>query len=103
MVGFGFLENKLNGSFEVYRRNTNGMLGPVRDFPAVAGATEPKQNAADMKTNGWELGINWRDRIGKVNYGVGFNIYDSRSEITRYENENKAFASEDDKTFYVGK
>lgn len=102
-LDFGFLENKLNGAFEIYRRNTIGMLGPVRDFPAVAGATAPKQNAADMKTNGWELSINWRDRIGKVNYGVGFNIYDSYSEITKYENENKAFASEDDKTFYVGK
>lgn len=101
-LDFGFLQNKLNGAFEVYRRNTLGMLGPVRDFPAVAGATAPKQNAADMKTLGWELSLNWRDRIGQVNYGVGFNIYDSRSEITRYENENKAFG-DDGSNHYVGK
>ncbi len=43
------------------------------------------QNTADMRTRGWELAVNWRDRIGKFNYRVGFNLSDSYSEITKYD------------------
>ncbi len=86
-LDFGFLSNRLTGSFDIYRRNTIGMLGPSEEFPAVAGANAPLQNAADLKTNGWEFLVSWKDRIGKVDYGLGFNIYDSRSYITKYKNE----------------
>lgn len=43
-------------------------------LPAVVGASSPFQNTADMRTRGWELAVNWRDRIGKFNYRVGFNL-----------------------------
>ena len=96
-LDFGLLNNRLTGTFDVYRRDTKGMLGPGEDLPAVGGATAPLQNAADMKTIGYEFGLNWRDRICGVNYGVGFNIYDSKSKITRYKNENKRLGN-----YYVG-
>lgn len=103
-LDFGFLNNKLTGVFEIYRRNTIGMLGPGEDLPGVAGATAPLQNAADMKTNGWEVSLHWRDRIGYVNYGVGFNLYDSRSVITKYKNDNKTLTTADDSDlYYTGK
>lgn len=54
-------------------------------LPAVVGASSPFQNTADMRTRGWELAVNWRDRIGKFNYRVGFNLSDSYSEITKYD------------------
>ena len=99
-IDFGFMNNKLTGVFEIYRRNTIGMLGPGEDLPSVAGATAPLQNAADMKTNGWELSLNWRDRIGKVYYGVGFNLYDSHSVITKYKNDNKTLTKSDGSDMY---
>jgi len=92
-LDFGFLNNRLNGSFDIYRRTTRGMLGPGEDLPAVAGATAPTQNAANMRTNGWELTLNWQDKIGKVNYGISLNLYDNRSTITKYKNENKLLGS----------
>ena len=53
-----------------------------------SGSTAAKQNAADLKTYGWELELNWRDRINKDwSYRIGFNLYDSQSEITKYNNE----------------
>lgn len=64
------------------------MLAPGMDLPWVVGATAAKQNAADLKTYGWELELNWRDRINKDwSYRIGFNLYDSQSEITKYNNE----------------
>ena len=90
-LDFGFdldlFDNKLNTTFDWYRRDTKGMLAPGMELPGVVGASAAKQNAADLKTYGWELKINWRDQIGQVGYRVGFNLYDSQSEITKYDNE----------------
>ena len=90
-LDFGFLNNRLTGTFDIYRRNTIGMLGPAEEFPSVAGANAPLQNAADLKSKGWELSLSWRDRVGKVDYGLAFNLYDSRSYITRYKNDTGLF------------
>ena len=105
-LDFGFLNNRLNGTFDIYRRNTIGMLGPSEEFPAVAGAKAPLQNAADLKTKGWEFSASWRDRVGKVDYGLTFNLYDSRSYITRYKNDTGLFydrnEAQDGKRYRVG-
>ena len=90
-LDFGFLNNRLTGSFDIYRRNTIGMLGPSEELPAVAGATAPLQNAADLKSKGWEFSISWRDRIREFDYGLTFNLYDSRTFITKYKNDTGLF------------
>ena len=87
-----FLRDRLSASFDWYQRNTKGMLAPGLDFPAVVGASAPQQNAADLKTKGWELSLQWRDKINDWRYSVGFNLYDSRSFITKYRNENSVLA-----------
>ena len=97
-LDFGFdldlFNNKLNTTFDWYRRDTKGMLAPGMELPGVVGASAAKQNAADLKTYGWELKINWHDRIGDVGYRVGFNLYDSQSEITKYDNEAGLFGKD---------
>ncbi len=97
-LDFSMFNNRLNGTFDWYQRDTKGMLAPGMQLPAVVGAAAPYQNTADMRTKGWELSINWRDKIGDVNYRVGFNISDSKSEITKYDsNESKLLSN-----FYEG-
>lgn len=91
-VDFGFLNNRLTGTFDIFRRETLDMLGPGADYPSVLGAAAPLQNAADMQTNGWELQVSWRDQIGQVSYGIGFNVSDAQSKITRYKNETKSLS-----------
>lgn len=87
-VDFGLFDNRLTGTFDWYRRNTRGMLAPGIDFPWVVGTSAPDQNAANLRTYGWELEMKWSDRIGKDwSYHVGFNLYDSQSEITKFRNE----------------
>ncbi|WP_291594104.1 TonB-dependent receptor [Bacteroides sp.] len=93
-IDFGFFNNRLNGTFDWYRRDTKDMLAPGMDLPWVVGASAAKQNAADLKTYGWELELNWRDRINKDwSYRIGFNLYDSQSEITKYNNDSKLLSS----------
>lgn len=51
------------------------------------GAKAPLQNSADLRAKGWEISLDWNDRIGNVQYYLGFNLYDSRTKITKYDNE----------------
>ncbi len=81
-------QNRLNGIFEWYQKNTTGMLSPGFQLPAVVGADAPYQNTADMRTRGWEISLNWRDKIGKVGYNVGFNLSDYKSVVTKYDDND---------------
>lgn len=89
-LDMSMLNSRLVGSFDWYQRNTNGMLAPGMQLPAVVGADAPYQNTADMRTRGWELSLNWRDQIAKVGYRVGFNLSDSKSQIVKY-NSNSSY------------
>lgn len=94
-LDFGFdlsmLNYRLQTTFDWYRRDTKGMLAPGLQFPSVVGADAPLQNTADLRTKGWELAVNWRDNIGDWGYRVGFNLYDSRTHVTKYNNESGLF------------
>ena len=94
-----FLSNRLNLSFDWYNRKTIDMFGPAEPVPAVIGVGLPQQNNADLSTKGFELAINWRDRIGDdFDYSLGFVLSDNKSKITRYNNPNNLID-----TYYVGK
>ena len=86
-LDFNAFDNRLTSTFDWYKRVTEGMLSSGVELPSTVGASAPLQNVADMVTKGWELAVNWRDHIGEVGYQIGFNLYDHRSKITKYNNE----------------
>lgn len=90
-LDFGLLNNRLTGYFEYFIRDTKDMVGPAEVISPIVGAAAPKRNNTSLQTKGWELQLNWQDRIGQVNYYVGFNLSDSQTEVTSYPNENKQF------------
>lgn len=86
-IDIGVLNQKLDFSFDYYIRNTLDMLAPGMELPSVLGAAAPKANVADLKTKGWEISLNWHSNINEFNYRIGFNLYDSNTYITKYDNE----------------
>lgn len=92
-----FLDNRLTATVDGYIRRTKDMLTAGAELPNVLGTSEPLENAADLKTTGWDLTVSWRDNVklaGKtLNYGLSFNIGDSRSWITKFSNDTGSLDS----------
>ncbi len=95
-VDFAAFKNRLTFTGEIYQRNTLNMLTAGPDLPAVYGAASPQTNAADLKTQGYELSIGWRDQFSlfgrPFGYGVRATLSDYRSYITRFNNPTKSLA-----------
>lgn len=75
-----FLNSRLNLTFDYYYKTTKDMLLSIQ-IPKYMGYSNPKQNAGDMHTRGWDLTIGWRDVIGDFNYGISVNLSDYRSRM----------------------
>ncbi len=86
-LDIGVLQGRLNGSVDWFRRSTLDMLADGAELPAVLGAPAPLQNVADLKSEGWELELAWKDNVRDFRYSIGFNISDNQAHITRFSNE----------------
>jgi TonB-linked SusC/RagA family outer membrane protein len=83
----GMFNNKLTATFDYFLRYTDLMLGPGVELPATLGTGVPITNNTNLKTYGFELSINWQDRLANgLGYGVKINVSDSRTKITKYPN-----------------
>jgi len=104
-IDFGFditaFRNRFSVSYDWYERNTYDMLTQGKKLPSVFGAGEPDENAADLRTRGFELSVNWNDRVAigsrDLNYNVGVVLADNTTTITKFDNPNG-----DIEQFYVG-
>ena len=65
-----FLNSRLAASFDWYTRETKDMLTAGQALPATLGANVPTENAADLKTYGFEVSIGWTDQLSN-----GFNYW----------------------------
>lgn len=88
-----FLRNKLKLTADIFARYTTDMLVPGLTLPKVFGAKTPKENAADLKTNGWEIVLSWNDKFllsdKPLNCSLTATLGDYITKITRFNNPNK--------------
>lgn len=74
-LDFGFINNKLNGTFEVFKRSESSILGPRTVLlPDTYGRELAPENYAARSYRGGEVSVNWNDEIGEVRYGISGNL-----------------------------
>jgi TonB-linked SusC/RagA family outer membrane protein len=96
-LDFTMLNNRLDVSFDVYARDTKDMLFN-KTFPHILGTDAPDENAADLRTSGWELAATWKNNVNNNwKYAVTLALADNVSKITKYDNPSNNL---DD--YYVG-
>ncbi|MFN8205982.1 MAG: TonB-dependent receptor [Bacteroidales bacterium] len=82
----GFLNNRLNLSFDAFIRNTLDMLGDAELLPAVLGIEVPVTNNATLRSTGFESSLSWKDNLGGLSYGARFVLSDAVTTVTKYYN-----------------
>lgn len=101
-LGFdvAFFNNRLTADFDWYQRDTKGMLTSGQPLPGVLGTSVPKENAANLRTSGWEFNIGWNDRISSIDlsYYVRANVADYQAKITKFDNPQGLLSQ-----YYVGR
>ncbi|WP_339880103.1 TonB-dependent receptor [uncultured Algoriphagus sp.] len=80
-IGLEFnLWGKLDVTFDYYQRKTKDILLAL-NIPLTLGLSAPYQNAGVVHNTGYELMLNYRNRIGDFDYGVEVNFSDVKNEI----------------------
>jgi len=101
-LDLGFFKDRLNISADAYIRDTKNMLTTAMTLTNVYGTSAPKENAADLRTRGYEISVSWHDAIKLGNkpfvYNITATLGDNISKITRYNNPTKLLSDH-----YVGK
>ncbi len=91
---FELFRNRLAISYDYYTRYTDGMLTQGQPLPAVLGTGVPEENAANLKTKGWDLSITWRDQVNKdISYSASLVLSNSNAYITKFDNPTKILSS----------
>lgn len=83
-LDFGILNNQLEGTLEVFRRQTEDILIQPIQIAAVGDGARQWVNGADMETNGWELSLQYNSPAGQgdLRYSVGANLAHYESVVT---------------------
>lgn len=74
-LDFGFFDNRLNGTFELFQRKRTGLPASRYDVlvPEEVGFTLPQENLNSDFHKGMEMGLTWNDMVRDFRYTIGFN------------------------------
>lgn len=92
MTNFGVdftLFKNLQVTFDYYIKNTSDILLTL-DVPKIIGLTAPYQNAGKVRNKGWELALNYGDKVNDFSYNIGFNLSDVKNKVIDLKGINSA-------------
>lgn len=69
-VDVGFFKDKLNLTADYFRKNTTDVLLNVPIPGSTGSSTNPVINAGTIQNKGFEMGLNYNDKIGALTYSV---------------------------------
>jgi TonB-linked SusC/RagA family outer membrane protein len=82
-LDFNVLNNRLAVTFEAYRTWNREMLMKIaQDVPSTVGTQSAAMNLGEVDSWGYELSLNWKDKIGKnFKYHIGINAGYSDNKV----------------------
>jgi TonB-linked SusC/RagA family outer membrane protein len=80
-LDLSFMSGKLNVTAEYYVKSINDLLFR-KPIPAYVGLSPAYLNLGSMENKGWELSINYRNRIGKFKYDITGLLADVQNKVT---------------------
>ena len=82
-IDANFLDNRLGVAFDAYRVwNREMLMNIAQSIQATVGTQSAATNLGEMNSWGYELSLNWKDKIGKdFKYRIGLNTGYSDNEV----------------------
>ena len=90
-IDFGFLSNKIVGSFDYFKRTTDNILIKPPIASAIGEGQQKWLNGATKDNHGWELSLGYQDETkGGLTYSVSTNFGAFKDKITKLPEEVQA-------------
>ncbi|RZK50766.1 MAG: SusC/RagA family TonB-linked outer membrane protein [Pedobacter sp.] len=84
-IDASFLRNRLNFTFELFKRTTDNMIVPAEGVPLTFGISAPQVNSGSLATKGWELSMSFNHRFDNgLGINLGGNISDANTFLESY-------------------
>jgi TonB-linked SusC/RagA family outer membrane protein len=81
-LDLGFFNNRLTATLDYYNRLTTGMIRGSDLSVLLSGAyNAPRTNIGNMRNKGIEGDFSWKDKVGKISYGVSVNASYNASRL----------------------
>ena len=85
-----FLNDRLRATFDYYKEHRKDILLLDGTVPSMLGFTVPYANLGEVKSWGWEVSLNWQDKIGKdFRYWAKLNLSYNQNEIVEMKESPK--------------
>lgn len=84
-IDFGFLSNRLTGTFDYYDRKSDDLILPVQP-PYVLSEGESFVNTGQVTNKGIEVSLRWDDKINdNLTYFIGGNLSRNKNLVSRID------------------
>ena len=81
-VDMRFLRNRLGVTVDWYQKKTKDLLVNGTVPSLIIGGTTSPMNAGNVKNEGWEIELSWRDQAGDFRYSAAFNLATLKNKVT---------------------
>ncbi len=89
-VDFGLFSNRLSGSINYYKRNTEDMI--IRTtLPGSSGFNSPWTNGGDIENQGIEFEIKYRKNTGEFQYDLGLTLAHNTNEVVKLDKDTDIY------------
>src|SRR4030095_12097201 len=98
-VDIGLFKSKVNVSFDVFQRDTKNMSVTQKGIPLTFGACAPQGNFGNLRTEGWELTIDFNHTFSNgLHVSARGNVSDAKSTLTSYGSGTQVTSNYNGKT-----
>jgi len=80
-----FIKSRLGVAFDWYNKKTINWLVKAPVLGSY-GTDAPYINGGDVVNKGFELALNWKDKVGDFTYGANLSVAKNKNEVTRIDN-----------------
>lgn len=93
-LDLSFLSSRLNVTFDIYQKTSNDMLYNKQNILASgypAWNAQLTANIGSMRARGWELSINWTDKVGDFRYDIGLQLSGVQNKAIKFSGDGPVY------------